>query len=186
MYEATGTDAVIEGKGVTREASLAPDSVSGERHAPSLATAGTRSTGTATHRATASVSVGAERRPRVDHHIRHRCRAILAASIDDLHRAQDGQIDAVLRGNALEDVRRAIDQLWQLRLQREEAFGDLINGIQTTLTYKDIAQFSRSQLEAIESALVRIRDEPFIDDEIAAAVTLELLQEGVDVFEALD
>lgn len=184
---ATGDDLGI-GTSQTRRApspSIHVDSPSGDAYSPTLATAGTLSTGAATPPTMPYRSPAvAPSRVRPKH--RHIARAIFQSCADNTRRAIDNKADFFLRNNALAHVADSLSELWNMRSQREEAFAEVIQTLQMVFVDRTVEDFTPEQLAAIHAAFVKLGDPHTFDDDFANAICLSLMNGGIDVFRALD
>ncbi len=161
------------------------DQVSGEKYAPTLATTGSRSTGS-------KVQPAARRRPAgtpplsTQPKARHASRAKFAACVDEMERAMDVEAGFFVRNNSLEHVKEYLADLWAIRAQREEQFAEVLNSLQAVFANRNVEAFADQHLSALHAAFVRLRDEPFLDDDVVTRITLELLAGNIDVFRELD
>jgi hypothetical protein len=164
---------------------IAGGTVSGDPHAPALVTSGTRATGAASQDAfrAARVPPGT---PKVEPKVRQRCHALLSACLEDLDRAIDQEAEFFLRNNALEEVKYSLAKLWEVRSQREEQFAEVINLLQGLFVERDVEQFTHDQLACLRSAFERLRQESVYDDDFINAVTIDLLNGGLDVFRGIE
>ena len=117
---------------------------------------------------------------------KHACYALFSACIDNLDRALEHDEDFFLRNNAIEQLKDTLSELWKVRSQREEQFGELINVLQGTFTQRNVEEFTAEQLDCLRSAFGRLRDEPVYDDDFANAITVELLNGGIDAFRGIE
>ena len=160
-------------------------SVSGDAYTATLATSGTRSTGAAE----SPVPRGRPPSPQVPKvlpKVKHKCYALFSTCIDNLDRAIDSDENVFLRYNAIEQVKDTLSELWKVRLQREEQFGELINVLQGAFAQRTVEDFTAEQLDCLRVGFRRLREEPVYDDSFANAVTLELLSGGIDAFRAIE
>ena len=179
------TDSVHVPNGRTVSGSISSGTVSGDRHAPTLATAGSYSTGGGAPAPRSSAKrneLPVRERPR----IRHACRAILANCVQNLERARDAGSDIVPKSNALQEVKDSLADLWRMRSDREEQFAELINQLQAVFVNRQVEDFTHEQLDVLESVLAKMHDEPRFNDSFANSISMELLRGGVDVFRELD
>ena len=93
--------------------------------------------------------------------------------------------DAILRSNSINAVRQTLAQLWAMRKQREEPFGDVINDLQTYLDETPDDELPNKRLVVLDNALERLTNEQVVDDHVAAEITLLMLRGGVNVFQDL-
>ena len=93
---------------------ISSGSVSGEAHAPTLVTSGTHSTGERRKPAQHGKSLR-PLSPKVEPKVKHACYALFTACIDDLERALDHDSEFFLRNNALEQLKRRLTELWEIR-----------------------------------------------------------------------
>lgn len=164
---------------------VAGGSVSGDAHTPTLATSGTRSTGvgeTAARRGRRTASRVTEFPPKV----KHACYAVFTACIDNLDRAVDHGEDFFIRTNSVEQLKDALHELWKVRWQREEPFGEIVNLLQGIFAGRKAEDFSTDQLVCMRSVFAQLREQTAYDDDFANAITLELLNGGLDVFRGID
>lgn len=160
-------------------------SVSGDTYTATLATAGSRSTGTAElplPRGKRSTSQASKVLPKV----KHACYALLSTCIENLDRALDHDEDFFLRNNSLEQLKDTLSELWKVRSQREEQFGELINVLQGVFVQRNVEDFTAEQLNCLRSVFGRLREEPVYNDHFANAITLELLNGGIDAFRGIE
>jgi hypothetical protein len=164
---------------------LGYESVSGDRWAPGIETPGSRCTGEAKRR---SVTEAATRSPvsprRVPDRALRRRRLYLKACLDELERARNGSEDPILKGNSLAEVRNHLQSLWELVEGNpdSEAFEEIVNVLQIAFCVESPEAVTPGQLGAIWSVLVKMHDDPDIDDQTANDLTQELIRGGVDVF----
>jgi DNA-directed RNA polymerase subunit F len=168
-----------------RPTSLAYESVSGERWVEGIETAGSRSTGESRRR-----SIGALPRKhllsqrRVPTKAIQRRRLCLQLCIDELERARENSDDPILRANSLAQVRDHLQTLWDLLEgdSQSEAFEEMVNVLQVAFCDENLGAITPSQSDAIRSVLVKLHDDPDVDDQAANELTQELIRGGVDVF----
>ncbi|GEM_PF-5882005 len=158
--------------------------VSGDAYAPTLVTAGTRSTGATSPPAARrrALPPGATISPKA----KHAGRAILSACVDDLSRAIDDQEESIARNNALEQLKGKLSDLWKLRAEREESFAEVINMLQGLFLKRRVEDFSNEQLVCLRFSFEQLCQESVIDDEIANSLTIRLLNGGLDVFREIE
>jgi hypothetical protein len=159
--------------------------VSGDAHAPNLVTSGTRATGAA------SPPVAQGRRARtttapIATSVQHTTRATMAACIEDLDRAIDGSADFFARNNALEQMKAKLAALWKLRADREEAFAELINMIQSVFLKRRVEDLSEPQLLCLRTVLEKIHQESHFNDDFVNGITISLMKGGIDVFREIE
>jgi hypothetical protein len=160
-------------------------SVSGDAYAPTLATAGTRSTG-ATSLQPVRAKRSASQAPKVVPKVKHACYAFFNACRDNLDRALDHDEEFFLRNNALEQVKDTLTELWGVRSQREEQFGEVVNMLQGIFAQRTVEDFTTHELHCLRSVFARLCDEPVYDDDIANEITVELLNGGIDAFREIE
>jgi hypothetical protein len=114
-----------------------------------------------------------------------RCQLLVTAARDDLSSAV-AEDDVILRSNAINAVRQWLAQLWSMRKQREEPFGDVINELQTYLDETPDEDLPNERLIVLDNALERLADEQVVDDHVAAELTGVLISGGVNVFQDLN
>lgn len=164
---------------------VASGSVSGDAYTSTLATSGNRSTGAPDppfSRGTRPASRVSKVLPKV----KHACYALFSTCIDNLDRALDHNEDFFLRNNALEQLKDTLSELWKVRSQREEQFGELMNVLQGVFVERIVEDFTIEQLSCFRSVFGRLRDEAIYDDDFANAITLELLNGGIDAFRGIE
>jgi len=183
--DSTASEIAMPPNGRVSQGVVAGGVVSGDTYAPTLVTSGTRSTG-----ATSRPAVRAERPPKTTSvvlpKVRHRCHALLTACIGNLDRALENDADFFLRNNALEQLRDSLAELWEIRSKREEQFGELVNIFQGLLVKRNVQEFTCDQLVCLRSVLEKARQEATYDDEFTNAMTIALLNGGLDVFRAIE
>jgi hypothetical protein len=158
--------------------------VSGEDYSPTLITSGNRSTGSESPPTSRRRQLAL--RPAVSSKAQHRCQAVLAACIEDLGRAIDNNADFFARNNALEQLKAKLTDLWEMRTEREAAFGEFANMIQAVFVQRRVEDFTQQQLVCICSVFEKLQQEPLFDDELVNAITVELLGGGIDVFREIE
>jgi len=159
--------------------------VSGDPYAPDLVTSGTRATGAPSRPATRagrSLPHTSTTLPKV----RHRCHAVLTACIDNLDRALDNGADFFLRNNALEQLKDLLADLWEVRSKREEQFAEVVNILQGVFVERTVEEFTTDQLTCVRSAFEKLCQESVYDDASVNAITIELLNGGLDVFRGIE
>ena len=182
--EGTGGDRPLQ-RQVTAQVPLAYESVSGDRWAPGIETLGSRSTGEAKRR---SATVPATRPPvssrRIPDRAARKRRLYLKACLDELDRARNGGDDPILKGNSLADVKNHLQGLWELveGSPDSEAFEEVVNILQIAFCVESPEALATGQLDTIYSVLVKMHDDPDVDDQAANDLTQELIRAGVDVF----
>jgi len=110
----------------------------------------------------------------------------LTACIDNLDRAVDHDEDFFIRNNSVEQLKDALHELWKVRSQREEQFGEVVNLLQGILAGRSVEDFTSDHLVCMRSAFCQLREETAYDDDFANAITVELLNGGLDVFRGID
>jgi hypothetical protein len=183
-----GIETVQGGKGRSLSTGIAPDSistgsVSGSRHASSLATAGSWATGEATE----SLSLSRHRPLRTgvlkgEAKYRHKARALFEQCLKEIDAAIADENEFFLRNNALENLKDCLSALWAMRQDREEGFAESVNMLQCVLLKRHVEEFENRQLVVLRSAFEKLCSEPVLDDEIVNGITVELLRGGIDVF----
>ncbi len=160
-------------------------SVSGEAYTSTLTTAGTRSTGAAE----LHLPHGKRSRRRVAKvlpKVKHACYALFRSCIENLDRAIDHDEDFFLRNNAIEQLKDSLSDLWEVRSQREEQFGELINVLQGVFAQRNVENFVVEQLVCLRSVFRRLGEEPVYYDDFANAITVEMLNGGIDAFRGIE
>ncbi len=159
--------------------------VSGDIYAPTITTAGSRATGKGDH-TDAAVRRREELGQRRPHRAAlNRCRLLVEAARQDLSGAIE-EDDVILRSNLINAVRQTLAQLWSMRKQREEPFGDVINDLQTYLDETPDEDLPNERLIVLNNALERFANEQVVDDHVAVDLTVLLLRGGVNVFQDLN
>lgn len=180
----TGGDVSFERQAVG-QVPFAYEAVSGERWAPGIETPGSRSTGETRRRAASTPTVGPPAPPRrvPEKALRNR-RLYLKACLDELQRVRTNKEDLVLTDNALADAKGHLESLWELVEgdSAAEAFEEMINVLQIAFSVESPADLSVRQLDAIESVLEKMHDDPDVDDQTANDLTEQLIRGGIDVF----
>ncbi len=159
-------------------------SVSGDDYAATITTAGSRATGKDAPGGTAVRGRNDPRWLSTHRAALQRCQLLVTAARDDLSSAVE-EDDVILRSNAINAVRQSLAQLWTIRKQREEPFGDVINELQTYLDETPDEDLPNERLVVIGVALERLADEQVVDDHVAAELTGLLMRGGVNVFQDL-
>jgi len=118
--------------------------------------------------------------------VRHRCLALFVACIDNLDRALDQEREFFLRNNALEQLKESLADLWDIRSKREEPFAEVINVLQGVFIERNVEDFTHDQLICLRSAFVKLCEQTVYDDESINAITVELLNGGLDVFRGIE
>ncbi len=181
----TGSDIASPPNGGVNQRVVTGGPVSGDAYAPTLVTSGTRATGAASRPALRAGRT-CSRAPAVLPKVRHRCHALLAACIDNLNRALDHDADFFLRNNALEQVKDSLADLWEIRSKREEQFAEVINMLQGVFVERTVEEFATDQLRCLRSAFDKLCQESVFDDDSINAITIELLNGGLDVFRGIE
>ncbi len=182
--DSTGSGIASPKNGHVSQGVVAGGTVSGDAYAPTLETSGTRSTGAAS-RPTSRTSKSLQRGPAVLPKVRHRCHALLVACIDSLDRAVDYEADFFLRNNAIEQLKDSLADLWEMRSKREEQFAEVINILQGVFVDRNVEEFTTDQLACLRSAFDRLRQGSVYDDDSINAMTIGLLNGGLDVFRGI-
>ena len=186
--EGTGGGVSFE-RQTTAHVPLGYESVSGDYSAPGIETPGGRSTGETKARLpsvqAAGLPVSSRRIP--DRMVRKR-RLYLASCLDELERVRNGGEDPILRGNSLADAKGHLQALWELveGNPNSEAFEEMINVLQVALCVESPEALAPDQLDTIWSVLVKMQDDPDVDDQVANDLTQELIEGGVDVFREIE
>jgi hypothetical protein len=164
---------------------LGRESVSGDRWLPGIETAGSLSTGESQRRASV---IGAKKLSaparRVSKKAIQRQRLYLQLCLNELERAESNIDDPILRSNSLDQVRDHLQVLWELLegITESEALEEMVSILQIVFCDTSIEALSPSQLRALKSVLVKLAEDPDIDDQTANEMTQELIRGGVDVF----
>jgi hypothetical protein len=108
------------------------------------------------------------------------------SAIENIDRAIDTGNDDILRDNAIAQMGDALADLWAERSTREEQLAQAINMLQNILAGRRASSFTNDQLGLLRSALMRIRDEPVLDDDCVTQIAMDLLKGDIDVFRELD
>ncbi len=160
-------------------------SVSGDRWVPGIETPGSRSTGESMRR---SNGVPAARLPapvrRVPDRALQKRRLCVKACLEELERIRSGGEDPILKANSLDAVKSHLQALWELVEGNpdSEAFEEMVNVLQIAVCVECPEALTQSQVDAIWSVLVKMNDDPDVDDQAANDLTQELIEGGVDVF----
>ncbi len=182
--EGTGGSVSFE-RQVSAQVPFEYESVSGDRYAPGIETPGSRSTGESRRRSdgvpTGKLPVPSRRIP--ERALRKR-RLYLAACLDELERIRTCGEDPILKGNCLAEAKNHLQALWEHvgGNADSQAFEEMINVLQVALFVESPEALTPSQLNAICSVLVKMNDDPDVDDQAADDLTYELIKGGVDVF----
>lgn len=164
------------GIGISKSGSL-----SGDNYAPTLETSGTRSTG-GTSSKIATNRRQTSRASEVAPKARHKCSLLFSSCVDSLDRALDHEEEFFLRNNALGQLKDALSELWDARADREEAYSEIVNMLQSVFFARNVEDLSTSQLVCLRSVFERSSQQLDFSDDFANQATLELLNGGVDVF----
>jgi hypothetical protein len=171
--------------GADRSASLTYESVSGDRWAQGIETAGSRSTGENQRRFN-DTSMRKVRLPtrRVPYKALQRRRLYLQSCLEELERAESVGEDPILRSNVFTQVRDHLQQLWELLEgdSQSEAFEEIVNVLQIAFCDESLDVLGPRQWTALKSVFVKLCEDPDIDDQVANELTRELIRGGVDVF----
>jgi hypothetical protein len=164
-------------------------SVSGSRWAEGIETAGSRSTGEGRRLFTDTLSkkLPSISRP-VPIKVIHTRRFYLQSCIDALENAENNSEDIILKSNCLTDVQDHLQVLWELLEgdSESEAFEEIINVLQIAFCHKSLETLTPNQLSSIKSVLVKLHENPDIEDHVANEFTQELIRGGVDVFREIE
>lgn len=160
-------------------------SISGDAHTPTLATSGTRSTGSGTENATRGRWTGA-RFAKDSPRAKHACYTLLTSCIENLDRAVDHDEDFFIRNNSIEHLKDALHELWKVRSQREEQFGEVVNLLEGILAGRNVEDFASDHLVCMRSVFCQLREEAAYDDNFANSITVDLLNGGLVVFRGID
>jgi hypothetical protein len=108
----------------------------------------------------------------------------LSACLHELERVRRSGEDPVLKGNSLADAKSHLQALWELVEGNADshAFEEMINVLQVALFVESPQAITASQLDVVCSVLVKMNDDPDVDDQAANDLTQELIKGGVDVF----
>ena len=108
----------------------------------------------------------------------------MKACLDELERIRTCGDDPILKGNSLAEAKNHLQALWELVEGNpdSQAFEEMINVLQVALLRREPRGPSPSQLDAIWSVLVKMNDDPDVDDQAANDLTQELIEGGIDVF----
>lgn len=160
-------------------------SFSGDAYTPTLTTPGTRSTGE-----TSLEPVRSKRTParvqKVTPKVKHTCFALFTACIDNIDRALDHNEDLFLRSNALDQLKDTLSELWNVRSKREEQFAEIVNMLQGIFAQRTVEDFTTNELDVLRLMLRQLRDEGVYDDDFVNAITVDLLNGGIDVFREIE
>ena len=93
-------------------------------------------------------------------------------------------MDAIHKGNSVAEVRGHLQALWELVEGNpdSEAIEEMVNVLQIALCVEGPDALTSSQLDAVQSVLAKMCDDPDLDDDAANDLTQELIGGGVDVF----
>ena len=83
-------------------------------------------------------------------------------------------------------MKDSLSELWKVRSQREEQFAELMNLLQGAFVQRNVEDFTAEQLRCFRSVFARLRDEATYDDEFANAITVELINGGIDAFRGIE
>ena len=167
------------------QARLVTGSVSGDRWVEGIETAGSRSTGESTRRPTGAATRNHHASPRrVPQKAIQRRRLYLQQCLEELERAQNNNGDPILTSNSLAQVRDHLQTLWDMLDgdSQSEAFEEMVNVLQIAFCDEGLDAITPNQSDAIKSVLVKLHNDPDVDDQLANELTQELIRGGVDVF----
>ena len=106
--------------------------------------------------------------------------------MDNLNRALDHDTDFFLRNNAIEHLKDSLADLWEIRSKREEQFAEAINMLQGVFAERTVEEFTSDQLSCLRSVFDKLCQDSVYDDDAINAITLELLNGGLDVFRGIE
>src|SRR5208337_5003700 len=100
-------------------------------------------------------------------------RLYLKACLEDLERIRICGVDPILRGNSLAEARNHLQALWEQVEGNADSqtFEEMINVLQVALFVDGPQSLTPSQLDAICSVLVKMNDDPDVDDQVADELT---------------
>ena len=103
---------------------------------------------------------------------------------EELERIRSGGEDPILKANSLDAVKSHLQALWELVEGNpdSEAFEEMVNVLQIAVCVECPEALTQSQVDAIWSVLVKMNDDPDVNDQAANDLTQELIEGGVDVF----
>ncbi|HAW32798.1 MAG TPA: hypothetical protein DCY03_32610 [Planctomycetaceae bacterium] len=159
-------------------------SVSGDAYAPDLITSGNRSTGSNPLTTSHGVKQYGKTK-KVLPKLKHKCFAQLATCVDNLNRAIDNEEEFYVRNNALEQLRKTLAELWEIRSGREENFAAIVNMLQGIFEKKEVEYFTTENLKCLLQVFERFRDEVNYDDNFVGDITITLFNGGIDAFEEI-
>ena len=158
--------------------------VSGGRWAPGIETVGSRSTGAAKRRpGGVPTSAAQSLLRRVPERSLRRRRLYLEVCLEELERFRNAD-DPILRDNAFAKMKGQLQSLWEAVEGNpdSEAFEEIVNVLQVALHDVNSESLGADQLDAISSVLMKLHDDPDLDDQSANDMTSELIRSGIDVF----
>ena len=129
---------------------------SGDRYAPGIETAGSRSTGEKSRNE--NISTISQKLPlsgAVSERIICKRRLYLKACLEAFDRIHDCE-DPILKANAVNEVKNNLQALWE-KMEgnpNSEAFEEIVNVLQIAFADDDANSLDRSQLEILESVIV--------------------------------
>ena len=115
-------------------------------------------------------------------HVTQACHALFAAGVDYLDRAVDQNEEFFPRDKALEQLRGILAELWSKRIEREEAFAEIVNMLQAVFVQRRVEDFSAEQLGTLRIVFAKLCDTTSFDDDFANTLTFELMNGGIDAF----
>jgi hypothetical protein len=168
---------------------FAYEPVSGDRWAPGIETQGGQSTGADNRRPGGAPASRAQVTPRrvSDRTVRGR-RLHLKACLDELERARNNSDDPILKSNSLADAKGHLEALWTLLEGNPDsaAFEEMINVLQIALCTEGLETLAPSHLDALQSVVAKMHDDPDLGDQAANDLTQELIEGGIDVFREIE
>jgi len=149
---------------------FAPREISGDPYAHSVESSGQRATGRS---AQGLASVGRQEGA-------HGIKLVFRSCREAIERALENQEDVINRANALNDLRDALDALWEYRNTREQQFADFINHIQGLLI--EVEDLPIEQIQAIGHVIEKASYATRLTDADLREYTTILMRAGCDVF----
>lgn len=187
LQGASSTADTVGGSGTARGLSssvpLASCGLSGDRHARHLTSSGTTATGTE-DRATVAIHKPV---PEKESHPGSAAKIKLALQScnDAVDRALESYEDLVERGNAINDLKDALNQLWKWRGTREEQFGDLVNHLETLLLDVEPEKMTRQKVEAFRGVIHSICALSHLTDPDLRNIESRLAKAGFEISRGL-
>lgn len=118
--------------------------------------------------------------------VRQTMRVLIRVCEQSLERLIDNADDPILRSNSFGQLKNRLHDLWDLRSEWDQPYAELVNMLEGLVSHRTAESFSIEQLETLRAVMWRIEATDDVDDQFNDAITMELIQGGLDVFREIE